>query len=133
MVIHLHVVTESGALLCSRLNLACFCKANKCGMYNNRVFNVWNAWSYQIFASQRCYQWVQSEIHHRLQSVYGLNILSRKKSEFGTKNLQLDKQSWMMIWRKRNRPRTSHTDDNCTVDEGFIKEDHCIKVHEIAF
>ncbi|GBL90705.1 hypothetical protein AVEN_223356-1 [Araneus ventricosus] len=57
----------------------------------------------------------QSEVHRRLQGVYGLNVLRRKKvnvwcQQFkdGRTDLNDDEE------KKRGRPRTSHTDDNCS-------------------
>jgi hypothetical protein len=33
---------------------------------------------------------------------------------------------------RRGRPRTSHTDENCVIVEGLIREDGRVKVREIA-
>jgi hypothetical protein len=37
-----------------------------------------------------------------------------------------------MIHRNTGRPRTSHTDENCVIVEGLIKDDRIVKVHEIS-
>jgi hypothetical protein len=34
--------------------------------------------------------------------------------------------------KHRGRPRTSHTDENCVIVEGLIREDRRVKVGEIA-
>lgn len=75
----------------------------------------------------------QSEIHRRLQGVYGPNVLSRKDGhvwchKFTDRRTDLKDDPE----KKRGRPRTSHTDDNCSKVERLIKDDRRIKVREIA-
>ncbi|KAF2899005.1 hypothetical protein ILUMI_07172 [Ignelater luminosus] len=57
---------------------------------------------------------------------------AKKKSAFGAKiedgRTELNDDSE----KKRGRPRTSHTDDNCTIVERLIREDRRITVCEIA-
>lgn len=43
----------------------------------------------------------------------------------------MNKQSWMIIQKKRGRARTSHMDDNCTNVKGFIREESCIEIAEM--
>jgi transposase len=76
----------------------------------------------------------QSEIHHRLVSVYGQNVFSRKevavwcnKFKHGQTALNDDDPQ-----KHRGRSRTSHTDENCVIVEGLIREVRRVKIHEIA-
>ncbi|KAF2882426.1 hypothetical protein ILUMI_23745 [Ignelater luminosus] len=65
--------------------------------------------------------------------VYGPNVLNQKevtvwckKSEDRRTGLNNDPE------KKRGRPKTSHTDDNCTIAERLIRKDRRIIVCEIA-
>jgi hypothetical protein len=73
----------------------------------------------------------QSEIYRRLASVYGQKVFSRKEvflwcnkfKDGGTAlNVEPEKQ--------RGRPRASHTDENCVIVEGLIKEGRGVKFRE---
>ncbi|GBO15447.1 hypothetical protein AVEN_147261-1 [Araneus ventricosus] len=69
----------------------------------------------------------QSEIHRRLQDVYGPDILNRKEVNFWCQKFKDGRTE-----KKRDRQRTSHTDDNCSKVERLIKEDRRIIVRGIA-
>jgi hypothetical protein len=34
--------------------------------------------------------------------------------------------------KHKGRPRTSHTDENCVIVDGLIRENRRVKVHEVA-
>jgi hypothetical protein len=51
----------------------------------------------------------QSEINRRLVTVYGQKVFSQKEL-----SIEAD-------------PRTSHTDENCVIVEGLIREDRRVK------
>jgi hypothetical protein len=75
----------------------------------------------------------QSEIHRRLVSVYGQKVFRQKEVSVvqqiykaGRMSLNDDPQI------HRGRPRTSHTDENCVIGKGLIREDRRIRVREIA-
>jgi hypothetical protein len=58
-------------------------------------------------------------------NVYGQNVFSNKFKD-GRTTLNDDPQ------KHRGRRRTSHTDENCVIVEGWIRVDRRVKVHEIA-
>jgi hypothetical protein len=70
---------------------------------------------------------IQSETHCRLVSVYGQNVPSRKEvplwcNKFkGVQTAQNDPE------KHRGKPRTWHTEENCVVVEGLMREDRRIK------
>jgi hypothetical protein len=62
---------------------------------------------------------------------YGQNVFSRNEvsawcSKFKDYRTVLNDDTQ----KDRSRPRTSHTDENCVIVEGLIKEDRRVKVHE---
>jgi hypothetical protein len=70
----------------------------------------------------------QGKIHHRLVSVYGLNVFSQKeesvwcnKFKDGLAALNCDPD------KLRSRPRALHTDENCAIVEGLIRKDRRVK------
>jgi histone-lysine N-methyltransferase SETMAR len=77
----------------------------------------------------------ESKIHRRLVSVYGQNLFNRKEPSVWCNKFKDGRTtlgSTVIIHRNRGRPRTSHTDENCVIVEGLIREDQRVKVREIA-
>jgi hypothetical protein len=75
----------------------------------------------------------QSEIHRRLVSIYGQNVLSRKEESVWCNKFIDCRMALNDDPRKhRGRPRISHTEENCVIVEGLIRKDRRVKVREIA-
>jgi hypothetical protein len=74
-----------------------------------------------------------SEIHHRLVSVYGQNVFCRKEVYLGCNKFNDGRTALSDDpGRHRSRPRTSHTDENCVIVKGFMRDYQRVEVHEIA-
>lgn len=123
------MVVESGALLCVRLNLVAY------GKQTNMACVIAEYSKCEVRAVIRFLQAEgvnQSEIHRRLEGVYGPKVLSRKEVSVWCKKFKDGRTDLIDDPEKnRGRPRTSHTDENCSIVEGLIREDRRIKVREI--
>jgi hypothetical protein len=75
----------------------------------------------------------QSEIHRRLVSVYGQNVFSQNEVSVWCNKF---KDSRLALNDNPRNPEADqgplHTDENCVIVEGLIREDQRVNVREIA-
>jgi hypothetical protein len=76
---------------------------------------------------------IQNMIHQRCVNAYGQNIFRQEEVSVWRNKFKYGQTALNINTKKHSgRPRTLHTDENCVIVEGLIREDQRVNVRGIS-